>query len=243
MEIRYPLLPCGKEIPWTRVLLEANGLKAAMTFQGKVPYTSAEWRDAERVIQVSEALGIPFNRVAVMSEEQLPSVRELARRTGDRGIGLLLHLHINTWCDSPSRVLQAIESVNHPAAGVLFDPAHIVLAGSWDIEGAIRELVSLIRFVNIQNFRPAERHEPGAEIEGYEGAWSKAPANDTRGLPLAKIVRLLGAASYRGWFNIMAAVAESEDPVRVAQSYMAQITNQGRTDKEEEKYHEYSMDV
>ena len=225
MEIRYPLLPCGEEIPRTLDLLEANGLEVAMAFQGKIPSTCEEWRDAERVMDTSQALGIRFNRVAIMSEEQLPSVRELACRSADRGVGLLLHLHINTWCDSPARILRAVESVNHPGAGVLFDPAHVALAGGTDMEEAIQQLGSLIRFVNIQNFRPAEPHAPDAEIEGYGSSWARTPANDPRGLPLGEIIRLLETAGYRGWFNIIAALDESEDPERIALDYRALFTN------------------
>lgn len=229
MEIRYPQLPSNEEISRTGDLLGANGLEAVMTFQGKIPRSPDEWRDAARVMDVSKALGIRFNRVAVMSEEQLPSVRQLACRGEDLGIQLLLHLHINTWCDSPLRIRRAVEKVNHPSAGVLFDPAHILLADSNDMAGSIQELGSLIRVVNIQNLRPAP--DP-AEVKGYASSWTRTRAGDPRGLPFGKIAHLLETAGYQGWYNIVAGVAESEDPLVVAQEYMMLFAKNGRTTKE-----------
>ena len=221
LEIRYPLLAAESEVFRIRELLETNRVEAALAFHAKVPRALEDWHDAMRLIHISKALGVQFTRVAVFSIEELPSVRELACRAADHGIVLLLHLHINTWCDRPARMLEAVEIVNHPNAGALFDPAHVRLAGGRDVAAAIRDLGSLIRFVNIQNMRPLDPGETEPQIKGYGGGWARAMPEDPAGLPLREIIGLLHAAGYQGWLNVAAAVAESEDPRKVALSYSA----------------------
>jgi len=225
LEIRYPLLPAESEMSRIRELLAANRLEAVLAFLAKIPRTPEDWNDAMRVLKTLQALDIPFARVAVFSAEELPLLRELADRAADHGIGLLLHLHIDTWCDRPGRMLEAVETVNRPNVGVLFDPAHVTMAGDLDMAGAIRELGSLIRFINIQNLRPADPGETEPQIKGYCGGWICAMPEDPKGLPIKEILSMLQATGYEGWVNVMAAIAESEAPDQVARRYMEWLTN------------------
>ena len=227
LELRYPLLPAEAETNRIKELLVAHRVDPVMVFCAKVPRTTDDWSDTMRVIKTAGALGIPFLRVAVCAAEELPPVRELAGRVADHGIGLLLHLHLNTWCDRTSRMLEAIEIVNHSNVGALFDPAHVMLVGDQDVAGAIQELGALIRFVNIQNFRSAVAGESDREIKGYRSWWTRALPDDPKGLDLKAVLSLLQAAGYQGWLNVMPSVAETEDPRQVALQYATSLRQSG----------------
>jgi sugar phosphate isomerase/epimerase len=223
LEVRYPLLPAEGEAGAVRARLEDAGIAPTLCFCAKVPVDAASRQDALRVVRTVRALGGDAVRLAVMKGEDLPAVREFAAAAADLGARVLLHLHANTACDTAEHAIHALETVGHPNAALLADPAHLALSGEKDIPGALARLRPWIAFVNVQDFRRTGPNEPPGEVAGYDGRWTRVLPGDEGGVDWRGVLGALGGLGYRGWLNVMCATSASEDPVAVARVYRQKL--------------------
>lgn len=220
IEVRYPLLPPEEEIASTQEHLRKVGIEAVFCFCAKIPHDEASWEDALRVAKTITSLGGNMMRVAVKEPEDLLKVRELAERIESLNLRILMHLHINTFCDSTSRCAEAIQTVDHPSVALLFDPAHLVLAGETDLIQATNQLLPWIGLINIQSVRRTEPTESQGSIRGYNDQWWEyIPAQEKGAIDFPLLLNHLRDSGYTGWLNVMPPTEPDEDAVATARGY------------------------
>ena len=219
MEVRYPLLPAGDDIARVRAKFQEAGMEPTMCFCASMPQNAAQWEDALRVIRTLSALGAPRMRIVISNPEQYAIARELADKAAPHNVRLIVHYHINTYCDSAARAVEIMEGIGHPNVRLLFDPAHVALAGDADIAGITERLLPWTDYINIQDFRRTDAD--AGDIKGYNGFWLRNLPGEPGGLDFAAFVGTLKKIGYKGWLNVMSATApmDAKDPVATAQAY------------------------
>ena len=94
-------------------------------------------------------------------------VRGLADLAAGAGLGLLLE----TGQETAEELAAFLEDLNHPAVGLNFDPANMILYGKGDPIAALRRLAPWVRHVHIKDARPtAVPGTWGTEVPWGEGA-------------------------------------------------------------------------
>lgn len=220
LEVRYPLLPEESAVAAVRARMEAAGIVPSLAFCAKVPVDAASREDARRVVRTLRALGGDAVRLAVMKEEQLPGVRELAEDAAREDVRLLVHVHVNTFCDTPAKALHLLGEVAHPNVRLLVDPAQLALSGERDLPSALERLFPHTGFVNLQDFRRTAPGEPEGEAAGYDGRWTRVVPGQAGGFDWRGLLGTLARLGYGGWLNVMCATLETDDPVEVARGYL-----------------------
>lgn len=112
-------------------------------------------------------------------------IRTLADIAATQGTVLLLE----TGQETAGHMKQFIESLEHEAIGVNFDPANMILYGMGDPIDAVRVLRPWIRHIHIKDARRAER----AGTWGKEVPWGTGDVGCTRFLDVLEEVRFDGA--------------------------------------------------
>lgn len=109
-----------------------------------------------RAIDITAKLGVPFLTLhAGFIEDDDPvkarrfrdRVVSLADAAGERGIALLME----TGQETAKCLRDLLEELNHPALGINFDPANMILYGKGDPVEAVRMLGRWIRHVHIKD--------------------------------------------------------------------------------------------
>lgn len=109
-----------------------------------------------RAIDITATLGVPFLTLhAGFIEDDNPEkarhfrdrVVSLADAAGERGIALLME----TGQETANCLRDLLEELNHPALGINFDPANMILYGKGDPVEAVRMLGRWIRHVHIKD--------------------------------------------------------------------------------------------
>jgi len=218
IEVRYPVLPTLDQAAAVKAKMQEVGLAHSLTFcQGGMPDNEEKWVNIMRVIKTISELGGINMRVVIPGPEHFATVREMAEKAQPFGVRVLVHYHINTYCDSVARAVETMEGIHHPNVGILFDPAHMVLAGDTDIAAAVERLFPWIHLINIQDFH---RSETG-DIKGYDGNWACHLPLDPGGIDFAPFVQKIKELGYKGFLNVMTAVFEGEDIEAIAKNYHA----------------------
>lgn len=211
VELRYPLLPRGDtEIRRIAAALRDLELTAVFGPCAGVPDDDASWNDAARVMDTLRELGAKWVKCIPMSEDQVPGMARLADMAQARGMVLCTQLHANTLTDTVASTEQFLRQVDHPALGVIFDPAHLQLAEDADIDGAVRRLGPWLQLVNIQCL--ARDPQSGQWAPALPGAPGVPGATD-----LAAALRALPQTDL--WLTVMPACAADDDPLAVARLY------------------------
>ena len=218
VELRYPLLPAMEDIPSIRKLLSANKIQAVFAFCAGLPIDDKSTADAQRVISIVKELGGTHVRIVIIKEEDFPSLKKLAGIAASSGVGLAVHFHTGTYCDSVDKTLKMLDFINDDNVCILFDPIHMVMAGEKDMAAAVGRIGSRIGLVNIQNFRQVPDDAPKSS-RIYGKNWKPAAPDDPEGLDFKTIISLLKKNGYDGWLNVMCTTGEDEDPSAVAAHY------------------------
>ncbi|HNX36450.1 MAG TPA: sugar phosphate isomerase/epimerase family protein [Kiritimatiellia bacterium] len=109
-----------------------------------------------RAIDITASLGVPFLTLhAGFIEDGSPAKARhfrdrvvcLADAAGERGIALLME----TGQETANCLRDLLEELNHPALGINFDPANMILYGRGDPVEAVRMLGRWIRHVHIKD--------------------------------------------------------------------------------------------
>jgi sugar phosphate isomerase/epimerase len=214
IEVRYPLLPKIEEEGKIRSLLKEKKVEAVMGFCAGVPKDADSQADLTRVLKIHQALGVRFVRIAVFKEEDLSLVRKIGEQSQPLRIQTVMHVHINTLCDTAAKAASAVKKVDHPNVRLLFDPIHLVMAGEKNLDAATEQLAPWITFVNIQDYRP----DPNGEVKA-DGNWTRCMPGDPKGLDFKRVLATLKRVGYDGWLNVMCATGDNEDPPAVAKAY------------------------
>ncbi len=144
---------------------------------GIVP--DAQWPDNQRIahdaIQTAARLGTPYcsMHAGFMDHHDRPAydtfcarIGELAAAAQSNGIMLLLETGQETAAD----LRRFLEDLNHPALGVNFDPANMILYGKGDPVDALQVLGPWIRHVHIKDaIASPVPGEWGSEVPWGEG--------------------------------------------------------------------------
>ena len=109
-----------------------------------------------RAIDITATLGVPFLTLhagfiedddPVKAQHFRDRVVRLADAAGERGIALLME----TGQETAKCLRDLLEELNHPALGINFDPANMILYGKGDPVEAVRMLGRWIRHVHIKD--------------------------------------------------------------------------------------------
>ena len=101
--------------------------------------------------------------------ELLDKVKLLADAAGEKGVTLLME----TGQETAGQLKRFLEKLDHPAVGVNFDPANMILYGKGNPADAVRVLSPWIKHVHIKDAVAADT--PGAW--GTEVAWGNGQVN------------------------------------------------------------------
>jgi len=97
----------------------------------------------------------------------LDRMRELADAAAERDVGLLME----TGQEPPEALRDFLETASHPALGVNFDPANVILYGVGNPLAAVRILAPWIRHVHVKDALPASLSGRwGSEVPWGAGA-------------------------------------------------------------------------
>ena len=129
----------------------------------------------EEAIEKTAEAGIPFlsfhagfidHNDAVSYLKFCGRMCELGDEAKEKNIGLLLE----TGQESAEDLRRCLEDLNHPALGVNFDPANMILYGKGDPIDAVRTLAPWIKHVHIKDaVKPVELGEWGVEVPWGDG--------------------------------------------------------------------------
>ncbi len=132
-------------------------------------------RNVERAAQITAEQGVPYLTMhAGFLESDEPAhasrlrdrLRCLADAAGERGIALLLE----TGQETADCLRALLEELNHPALGVNFDPANMILYGKGDPVQAVQTLGPWIKHVHVKDAVVSTRPEAwGTEVPWGEG--------------------------------------------------------------------------
>lgn len=114
-------------------------------------------------------------------------LRTLADAAGERGLGLLLE----TGQETADCLAELLEELGHPALGVNFDPANMILYGKGDPVAAVRRLGPWIKHVHVKDARRTLR--PGTW--GTEVPWGEGEVGAERLLEALKAIGFDGTLS------------------------------------------------
>jgi len=163
---------------------------------GIVP--DAEWPENRRLFlraaDVASALGTPYlsmhagfldHHDAVYARKFGDRIRELGDAAAERKLGLLLE----TGQESAADLRRFLEELRHPAVGVNFDPANMILYDKDEPVQAVRVLAPWIRHVHIKD---AIRTKT-AGTWGKEVPWGDGEVNASRFLAALESTGYTGA--------------------------------------------------
>jgi len=146
-----------------------------------------------RAIDITATLSVPFLTLhAGFIEDDDPvkarlfrdRVVRLADAAGERGIALLME----TVQETANCLRDLLEELNHPALGINFDPANMILYGKGDPVEAVRMLGRWIRHVHIKD----------AIAAGIPGTWGTEVPWDQGQVGSASFLRALETIDYNG---------------------------------------------
>jgi sugar phosphate isomerase/epimerase len=172
-----------------------SSLESIRATGGIVPdaFWEENLRRIERAAAVTAELGVPFLTMhagfietedataAARFRERLQRLADVAAR---RGITLLME----TGQETAECLRTLLEEIEHPALGVNFDPANMILYDRGDPVDAVRVLGRWIRHVHVKDAVRTSR--PGAW--GTEVPWGEGEAGD------ARLLDALAAAGFDG---------------------------------------------
>ena len=93
-------------------------------------------------------------------------IRALADAAGDKQVTLLLE----TGQETAEELREFLETLNHPAVGVNFDPANMILYGKGDPKEAVKVLANWIKHIHVKDALPTETPGTwGAEVPWGDG--------------------------------------------------------------------------
>lgn len=166
---------------------------------GIVPdeYRKQNHRDCAAAVKVTSKLGVDYmtmhagfidesnTEYADKFRERICSIADIAH---EEGIMLLLE----TGQETAQELRQFLEELNHPAIGINFDPANMILYDKGDPVEAIHELAPWIRHVHIKDAIRTE--QPGTW--GREVPWGEGQVGQER------FLNALGEIGFEGVLSI-----------------------------------------
>ena len=213
VELRYPLLPEG-DAQIKRIADELRDLQLTPVFGpcAGVPEDDAAWVDATRVFDTLHALGAKWLKCLPISDAHVDGMTKLADLARQRDMILCTQLHVGTLTDTVDATEKFLKQVDHPALGLIFDPAHLLFADDPDVTGAVKRLDRWIEMVNLQCLaRDAQSGDIGVALPGDPGA---TEFNATRDALAGRDL----------WWTVMPACTPDQDPLHGARLYRDALT-------------------
>ena len=205
VEMRYPLLPRGpEEIRRVAATLRDLNLTAVFGPCAGVPDDDESRADAARVMDVLQQLGARWVKCLPIREDQAAGMVQLADMAEAHGMILCTQLHAGTLTDTVARTEKFLRDVDHPSLRLIFDAAHLRIAGDPDLEGALQRLGPWLELVNVQCLS----QDPAS------GTWAPVLPGAT---DFAALLRAL--PSPQPWLTVMPACVPGQDPTAVARAY------------------------
>ena len=143
-----------------------------------------------KAIQVTAELGVKylsmhFGFIELKSKKLLDRAKMLADKAGEHNVTLLME----TGQESADELRDFLGKLNHPALGVNFDPANMILYNKGNPIDAVNILATWIRHVHIKDALRTKK--PGQW--GTEVVWGTGEVNATEFLKTLKRVDFVGA--------------------------------------------------
>ncbi len=170
-----------------------------------------------RAIEIAHALGAPCVRAYPGRETSGPGRAERLRRLVDAvrgpaevarkaGVRLGFENHFNTLGDSAKGTVEAVQAVNHPAVGIVYDQGNLTMLGAEQYRGAIALQAPYLVHVHVKDlsfkYRPPEVTSGRVETLPAEANPTIARIVGQGILPWWDIIAELKGTGYDGWLSI-----------------------------------------
>lgn len=167
-------------------------------------------------LDLAEALGATFIRVAIRSEGDLEAARHAADQAGRRGLTLLHQCHVQSRFETVEQIAASLEAIDHENFGLIFEAANLEECRQGYGSETIHRLAPWIRNVYLQN----QRLTPNGAVT--LDTWTHGPTTfdiipitDTNGIDFTKVFTGLKDIGYDGPITVHQS-APSEDPDDIA---------------------------
>jgi len=102
-------------------------------------------------LDLAEALGAPMLRVCLKQSDDIAAARNAADQAADRGLTLVHQCHTLSLFETLDGIVETLETIDHPAFGLIFEAANLEGCRQDYGPGAIERLAPWIRNVYLQN--------------------------------------------------------------------------------------------
>jgi sugar phosphate isomerase/epimerase len=223
-----------------RALLDELGLEVSMV-TGNVAL-AANSAEAPQVLHritphldLAEAFNAPMVRVMMQTAADIPPARRAAIQAQGRGIRLAHQLHVGTLFQTGQGALETLQAVNHPALGITYEPANLLIAGEPYGPEVIRRLAPYIINVYIQNLRrDADGDVRLRCLGGIVVRARSLPLDAVGGVDLDLVFTALHAIGYTGYVTVHQAALAGLPIETAAQRYYAVLAPYVRMHEEKE---------
>ena len=120
---------------------------------------------------------------------------ELGKRTGDLGVTLVYHHHMNSLGERPDEVAAVLDAADRRHVRLLFDVAHYQQAGGDPVRG-LRQYKEWLQLIHLKDVRSDGSRESSAS--GASAAYQFVELGRGR-VDLPGVFRVLGDVGYDGW--------------------------------------------
>ena len=217
IELRYPMIPPPEKLEAIRNEAKRLGVTVVFSTCAALPRDDATRKDAIRVLDTIVALGGHDIRATMGSDDDYAPMRTLADMASEKGIKVVMQIHINTLCDTVERTEQCLKKLNHPNMRLTYDPIHLGWMGDRDMAASARRLKPWIVRANVQNYAPARSNQdPRQKIQILGKDWLRALPGDPDGLDHNAYFKALRGIGFDGWINVMCDVDPSMTSKAVA---------------------------
>ena len=175
-----------------RTIKEAELEVTCITLRGTSLEDEGTWELFERYVELTGILGCRLMKVRG-EPKMLRRAAEYAQR---HGITLAGNIHIRTPLETVSSALKFLEEVGHENYKLIYDPAHLFMAGEEYGPEAISELGGHICYVTVQCPKRASPEQGGFAYEHGLPREEETP-------DLVSVFRGLRKIGYRGWISVV----------------------------------------
>lgn len=214
-----------------RRLLQQRGLGVSMvTGDFDIVYNNDRGpdclRNIDRYLDLAAALDAPLIRVCLKHRDDIPIAKRAAARAADRGRTLVHQCHVQSLFETVDQSVDTLEAIDHPAFGLIYEPANLELCGQDYGPPSIQRLAPWIRNVYVQN---QVIHSNGrVTLETWcrgPVRFDVTPIHHGGGIDFASVVAGLKRIGYHGPITVHQSGPE-DAPIRATEQATEQATDQ-----------------
>jgi len=170
-----------------------------------------------RYVDLARALGCKLMKVG----GEVPWLRKAADYAAGYGITLAANIHIRTPFETVSSALECLREVGRSNYRLIYDPAHLFVAGEEYGPGAIRKLADHICYVAVQCPKKVSPKQGSLFYKGF--AYGQGLPGEEGTPDLASVFRGLRQIGYGGWVSVVEPKREGMDGRQLARLFYERL--------------------